>query len=214
MTVFYCNQESFEGCPYRIIDLEKPFPICNYAKEQAKLIVSREFSEISRLTIRACDWIKEEEGRLETIRRIARENGLDVVNNAKIGDMLFCLRGQFQGCEVKLLEKPSDSSIFAKCQAPKGEVFNIQPLSLRRIAKGNYHREYFVKGIKNKERATFSENRANYYGFRTKIEKKHDGFVVKIFGESKEQVDDFIFMVLEQNLELMRLLAGPRRPIH
>ncbi len=214
MPVFYCKQEDFEGCPYRLIDLGKPHPVCNFIKLKAKLIINNEFSEIPRLISRACVWIKEDETRLETIRSISRENGLDIINYAKVDDMLFCLRGQFQGREVKLLEKPSGGSIFAKCQVPNGEVFNIQPQGLRRIAKGNYCGEFFIKGIENEEKAIFSENRANYYGFRAEVEKKNDGFFLKIFGESKEQVDDFIFMVLEQNLELMRFLAGPRRTIH
>lgn len=214
MPVFYCKQEDFEGCPYRLIDLEKPHPLCRYIELTAQLIIDREFSGISGLTSKACDWIKQDEARSETIRRIARENGLDVINNAKVGDMLFCLFGRFQGREVKLLEKPLNGSIFAKCQAPNGELFEMQPILLRRIAKGYYCGEFFVKGIENEERATISKNKANYYGFRADVEKKTDGFLLKIYGESKEQVEDFIFMVLEQNLELERFLAGPRRPIH
>ncbi len=135
MSVFYCERENFEGCPYRIIDLSELRPICNYSELKARLVVNKDFSEIPHLTSRACDWIKQDETRLENIRKIARENAMDVVNNVKIGDMLFCLRGEFQGQEVKLLEKPLQSSIFIKCQAPNGEIIQRQPTDFRRIAK-------------------------------------------------------------------------------
>ena len=212
MTVFYCNQESFEGCPYRIIDLEKPFPICNYAKEQAKLIVSREFSEIPRLTSRTCDWIKMEEGRLDALRILHRERFMDFLDNVQIGDKVYSEIGPFH--DVTLLEKPSNDSEFVRCETSEGKIIKIQAAHLGRVAKGNYSGEFFIKGIENETKALFSENRAKYNGFRTVIERKKDGFLLKVLGDSQEQVDDFIFMVLEQNLELMRFLAGPRRPIH
>lgn len=214
MPVFYCKQEDFEGCPYRVIDLEKGLPLCRYLELTAQLIIDREFTEIPSLTSKACDWIKEEEFRLKSVRKIVRENGLDVVENANIGDMLFCLFGRFQGREVRLLEKPSSGSIFTRCQAFNGEIFEIQPLLLRRIAKGNYCGEHFVNDTENGEKARELEFKAKYYGFRTEIERKNEGFLLKIFGDSQEQVNEFIFLVLEHDLDLLRFLTCSRESVN
>ncbi|MBY9013823.1 MAG: hypothetical protein KGD70_15730, partial [Candidatus Lokiarchaeota archaeon] len=80
---------------------------------------------------------------------------------------------------------------------------------LYRMAKGDYYGEYLVKGALSRRRALKLEFKAKHHGFRAQIEKKSDGYLLKIFGDSQKQVDDFIFMVLERKLDLERFLAGP-----
>ena len=207
MPVFYCKQEDFEDCPYRVIDLEEPLPLCRYIDLQAKLIVNREFSEIAHLTSRACDWIKMEEGQAETIRQLHRKRFKDFIENVQVGDIVFCRIAPFH--EVKLVDKPSSVSDRVHCETPEGKIIRVMAGHLFRMAKGNYFGEYLVKGALSRRRALKLEFKAKHYGFRTKIEKKSDGYFLKIFGDSQEQVDDFIFMVLEHDLELDRFLLDP-----
>lgn len=207
MPVFYCKQEDFKGCPYRLIDLEEPLPLCLYIDLWAKLVNNHEFLEIPRLTNRACDLIKMEEGRAETVRRLHLEKFKDFLETVQIGDTVFCRIAPFH--EVKLIDKPSSVSECVRCETPNGKVIRIMADHLSRLAKGDYFGEYFVKGALSRRKALKLEFKAKHHGFRAKIEKKSDGYLLKIFGDSQQQVDDFIFMVLELNLDLDRFLAEP-----
>jgi len=141
-----------------------------------------------------------EERRLEFIREIARKNGLDVLENAQIGDALFCRIAPHH--EVKLLEKPSGGSIFLKCQAPNGKIIQVQACDLRRISKGNYSGDYFIEEAENEKKLRELEYKAQYYGFRTETEKKNNGYLLRIYGDSQQEVDDFITLSLEQDFDI------------
>lgn len=207
MPVSHCEQQNFESCPYRIIDLSELCPICNYSKLKVRLMIDKEFSKIPRLTSRACDYIKMEEGRAETIRRLYRERFKAFLEDVQVGDIVFSIIGPFH--EVKLIDKPSSASDRVSCRTPNGEIIKVRAGHLFRIAKGDYFGEYLVKGAFSRRKTLRLEFKAKRNGFRTEIEKRSNGYLLRIFGDSQEQVDDFIFMVLEQGLDLERFLADP-----
>lgn len=194
-----CSQD-FKSCPYRLFDLENHKPLCDYYRLHAQLIINREFSKIPSLIRKACEWVQKEESRLEFIREIARKKGLDVLENSQIGDNVFCQIGSYH--EVKLLEKPSGGSIFLKCQAPNGKIIQVQACNLRRISKGNFSRDHFIDGAENEKKAKELEYKAKYYGFRTKIEKTDNGYLLRLYGDSQQEVDDFITLSLEQDFDI------------
>ena len=198
MTDIVCDQ-GFKNCPYRIVDLRKPHPLCNYFRLHARLIINREFSKIPALIRKACEWVQKEEARLECIREIARKRGLDLLKNAQTGDTVYCYVGGYQ--EVELLNKPKDNSIFVECKASNGKIIRVQACDLGRISKGDYYSSYFIDG--NKKKAQELEYRAKYYGFRAKIKKKNNGYLLKLYGDSQQEVEDFIRVVLKQNFELI-----------
>ena len=115
---------------------------------------------------------------------------------------------------VKLIKKPLNEAGYALCEAPNGKTMNIDVYDLHYISKGNYSGEYLIEDIKNKKKARELEFKAQYYGFRTKLQNQENGFLLTIFGDSQENVDDFINLVLKNGLELLPLLAGPRGRIH
>ena len=41
-----------------------------------------------------------------------------------------------------------------------------------------------------------------YYGFRTEIERTDNGYFLKIYGDSQQEVDDFITLSLEQDFDI------------
>lgn len=200
MTDIICNQD-FKNCPYRVYDMEKPKPLCDYFRLHARLIINREFSRIPSLIRKACGWVQQEERRLDFIRKIARDMGLEVLKNTQIGDTVFCKRPPWR--EVKILEKPSDGSIFLKCQAPNGKIIRIQACDLRKISKGHYFGEFFIEDTENEKKAKILEYKAKYYGFRTEVERKDNGFLLRIYGDSQQEVDEFINVVLKQGFELL-----------
>lgn len=101
-----------------------------------------------------------------------------------------------------MLEKPLDDSKFVSCQAPTGRIIRIQACHLSRISKGNFSGEFFIQGVECEKRAQELKYKANYFGFRAIIEKKGNGFLLKIFGDSQQEVDDFITLSLEQDFDL------------
>ncbi|KKL85678.1 hypothetical protein LCGC14_1952330 [marine sediment metagenome] len=199
MTDAICNQD-FKNCPYRLIDMENPRPLCDYYRLHARLILNREFSEIPVLVRRACKWMQNEESRLKFIREIARKKTLDFLENTQVGDTVFCGIAPFHA--VKLLEKPIDDSKFVLCEAPSGKVIKIQACHLSRISKGSYFSDYFIEGVENEKKAQELEYKARYYGFGSGIEKKDDGYLLRIYGDSQQEVDDFIVLYLEQDFDI------------
>jgi len=144
--------------------------------------------------------VQKDEARLKFIREITKRRGLDLLKNAQIGDIVFCYVGTYH--EVKLIEKPLDGSIFVTCETPSGKVIRVQPRDLGRISKGFYFSEYYIEGIRNKKQAQEIEYKAKYNGFRAEIERKDNGYVLKIYGDSQQEVDDFINLSLEQDFDI------------
>ena len=113
MSYLRCIQD-FDNCPFRVYDSEKKYPVCNFPREHARLIFSRQFAGIPGLVSRACDWIRKEQLRLRSIREISRKKTLDFLKNAQVGDVILCMKEHPQ--ELKLLEKPLNASKFVSCQ--------------------------------------------------------------------------------------------------
>ena len=199
--------EDVEKCPFRIYDLDKDISFCNFYKEHARLVVDRQFARIPVLISRACNWIKKEELRLKSIVEISCKNTLYFFKNAKIGDKVYCFYGSPNDLEVKLLEKPRDlrSSRYCKCQRKSGTIFSVHIDRLRIISKANYYGEYFIEGIEKRDekRAKDLEFQAKYYGFRAEIEEKDKGYLLKIYGDSQQEVDDFINLFIKQGFEIV-----------
>jgi hypothetical protein len=196
-----CHCPEFKDCSFRIYDLKMKIPICNFISATMGVQTSRKQYYINR----ACRWIKTEESRLASIRKNARKMSLEFLKNAQIGETVYCFYGSPYDLEVTLLEKPSDRKITSRCkvQRKSGKIFSVYIHLLRTFSKGNYSADYFVGGIRAKKRAQNLQYKAKIYGFRAEIEKKEDGYLLKIFGDSQLEVDDFVNLFIKQNLELV-----------
>ncbi len=207
MSRFYCRQEDSENCPYKLIDLCEPLPICNYTELFVSLMIDNKFSEIPRLVSKACESIRMEEGREKTIRRLYSKRFEYFLDNVKAGDVVFCRVAPFH--EVKIIDIPLNDSGYVRCRAPNGKIIKVMAFHLFILAKGEFQRDYILKGAFSRKKALRLKNKANIHGFRVKIAKKSVGYVLKVYGDSQEQVDDFIFWVLESKLDLDRYLSKP-----
>lgn len=211
MADFYCRQD-FKDCPYRYLRLDKDLPLCNYFRLHSQLMINREFSRIPDLYNKACDWIRDDELRRKSLLKISRERVLDFLERIQVGDVIFCRKPPFH--KVRLIKKPLNEAGYAICETPNGKTMSIDVYDLNYVSKGNYSGEYLIEGIKNKKKARELEFKAQYYGLRTKLQDQENGFLLTIFGDSQENVDDFINLVLKNGLELLPLLAGPQGRIH
>jgi len=194
-----CHQQK-EKCPFRVFDVQLDIFICNFYKEYSSMLNDGNSFGAELLLNRACEKYQNEEKRLKFIREIAHKKTQDFLTNAQIGDVVFCRIAPFH--EVKLLERPLNVSKFVSCEAPNGKVIRRQACHLYRISKGNYSGEYFIKETENEKKLRELEYKVKYYGFRTKVEKKKNGFLLKIYGDSQQEVDDFITLSLEQDFDI------------
>ena len=190
--------EDVEKCPLRIYDLEKDILRCDFFRQNSILICNRQLNRKTALVNKACDYIKKEEARLDSIVAVSHKKTLDFLKNAQKGDNVFCRVGVFP--EVKLLEKPLNDSEFVSCQIPNGKIIRVQACHLYRISKGNSYGEHFIG---NKEIAQELKRRANYHSFRVEVEERDNGYLLKIYGDTQQEVDDFINLYIKQDRELL-----------
>ncbi len=193
--------EDVEKCPLRIYDLEKDILRCDFYRQNARLMSSRQFNRIPALVNKACDWIKKEEARLDSIVAVSHKRDLDFLKHAQIGETVYKIG--YPG--VKLLEKPLNLRLSrrCKCQKEDGTIFDVYVSHLYRISKGDYCGEHFIKGIEYRKIAQELKRRINYHGFRVEVEERDNGYLLKIYGDTQQEVDDFINLYIKQDRELL-----------
>lgn len=194
-----CNQD-FKNCPYRVWDLSKDYPLCYFYRLHSRIIINREFSQLPSLVRKACEWVQKEEARLKCIRGIALKRTLRMLKKIEIGDTLFWTT---HSEDVKLLEKPNEFSqvVRIKCQKSNGIIVEIPAHLLRKVSNGNYYGDFITKGI-NEEDLQELQYKARYYGFRVETEKKDNGYLLRIYGDTQQEVDEFIILALEQDFDI------------
>ena len=151
---------------------------------------------------RACEWIQKEEKRLDFISSISYKDTLKMLKDISIGDTLFWTT---HSEDVRLFEGPTEFSQIArcKCQRLNGKVVEIPAYLLRKTSRGHYSGEFFIEGIENEKKAKILEYKARYYGFRAEIKKMNNGYLLRLYGDSQHEVDEFINTVLKHNFELI-----------
>lgn len=194
-----CRQQK-KNCPFRTLNISLDIFICDFYKEYWRIFDNSNSLGVKSLLNRACEWIQDEEKRLNFICQIAQKTTREFFENVQVSDTVFCRIAPYH--EVKLLEMPLDNSEFVSCEAPNGKVIRVQAHHLRRISKGNYSGDYFIEGAENEKKAKEFEYKAKYYGFRTEIERTDNGYFLKIYGDSQQEVDDFITLSLEQDFDI------------
>ena len=124
------------------------------------------------------------------------------MENAQVGDTVFCTSELLD--ESILVEKPKSDGDHAFYQNKDGEIRSCLPGSLIRISKGNFMAEYFAntegKRINKYEDSEFKclgiKRMALQAGFRVEIyeaiNEAGSGHIIKIYGDTQQEVDDFM----------------------
>ena len=196
-----CHQDK-KSCPFKTLDMQLDIFICNFHKEYWRLFNDGNSFGAKNLLNRACEWIQEEKKRQKFISKSASKQTIKMLKNIEVGDMLFWVT---RSEDVRLFESPSEFSqiVRCKCQRDNGNVIKIPAYLLRKVSKGDYYGEFFIEGTENEKKAQQFEYKAKYYGFRAEIERKDNGFLLKIYGDSQQEIDEFINVVLKQGFELI-----------
>ncbi|MBY8990263.1 MAG: hypothetical protein KGD58_05875 [Candidatus Lokiarchaeota archaeon] len=195
-----CHQKQ-KKCPFRILDIQLDVFGCNFYKQYWQVFNEGNSFGAKVLVNRACEWIKKEERRLDFISKGASKETIKMLENLEVGDMLFWTNRVIY---VTLLEKPTEISQIArlKCRKSDGKVIEIPAYNLCKISSGTFYGEYFIEGVRKEKKVQELEYKTNLYGFRTEIERREDGYLLKIYGDSQREVDDFISLSLEQDFDI------------
>ncbi len=195
-----CRQDK-KNCSFKVLDIQLDIFICNFSKEYWREFNSGNSFGAKKLLNRACEWLQKEKRRLKLISKKANKETIKMLKTLEIGDILFWTT---QSKEVKLFETPSEFTQIAriKCQRFDGKVVEIPAYLLRKLSKGNFKGEFFLGDVENEKKAQELQDKSRYYGFRAEIEKKNDGYSLKIYGDSQQDVDDFINLSLEQDFDI------------
>lgn len=196
----FCHQQK-KKCPFRILDFQLDVYICEFYKEFWGVFNDGNSFGAKTLLSRTCEWIKAEEARHDFISKNAKKKTIKMLKTIAIGDEMFWTT---HSEDVLVFERPTEDTQIAriKCQRTNGKIVEIPAYLLRKLSKGNYSDEYYIEGTSNIEKTKELENKAKSYGFRTEIEKKDNGYLLKVYGDSQQDVDDFIHLSLENDFDI------------
>ncbi len=199
-----CRQNN-KNCRFKVLDLQLDIYICNFMKEYWQEFNSGNKFGAKNLLSRACEWIQWEERRLKMLSRSASKETIKMLETLEIGDTLFWTR---QLKEVKLLEKPTEFTqiVRVKCESSNGRIVEVPAYSLRKISKGSFYSEYFLNDTHNENRLKEIEHKARLNGFRAEVELKRNGYLIKIYGDSQQEVDEFVNLCLKQDFDISRFI--------
>ena len=198
---FVCKHRDYLPCEYHHLDGD--VHRCSYDRLWVLAALINQDEELADgLTEQACPPNKEEDALRKQRIKIHQENARNIMENAHVGDTVFCLLELLD--ESILVEKPKSEGEHAFYQNKDGQIRSCLPGALIRISKGNFMGEYFYKS-EGKHIREYSDSEFNCLmvkrmalqaGFRVEIhEAKTDagsGHTVKIYGDSQQEVDDFM----------------------
>jgi len=199
MPFLACVEEK-KNCPFRIIDIKKNNVMCNFYQEYWKVYNNKFSIEVKTLFNRACQSIRDYENYQQHISKIHKKNTIEMLKRLEINDTLFWIS---HSEDVILIEKPSELDMFTKCKCKRynDKIVDIPAYLLRKISMGKYYSDYFIGKDETKLREL--EHRIKLYGFRPEKKESSEGYLLRIYGNSKREVDHFINLFIEQDLELI-----------
>jgi len=194
-----------KNCPYKIFDIKKNSLVCTFSEKYWDSFHSYGFDEVNRnlLIKKACEKIRDHELHQIYISEQHTKETLLMLKSIAIGDILFWVS---RNEEVILIEKPSEITSLVRCNCQKynDEKVNIPAHLLRQLSKGDFLGEYLIENYEaNKWKAEELEYLAKFHGFRAEIEEKDDGYILRIYGDSQNEVNDFINLFIIQKRRIV-----------
>jgi len=174
------------SCPYKIFNSDKGLHYCDFVNVYAELNIKGEREKIDRSLKKVCPEIREEilhhnyrAGRL-------KEQEKQFLAHVQPGDVCFCTAAIEN---VIFIEYPSNVHGDVKYQTADGKIFESPSFCFRIISKGNVLAKYETP---DKEKAESYSRLARRNGFRVEIDKIKDTFLLKIYGDLQEEIDEFV----------------------
>ena len=115
-----------------------------------------------------------------------REQEKAFLEKVKPVDIVFCTANIHN---VVFLEYPSHKWDYCKYKYIKGEIRETPAFCCHIISKGTKYAEYKTK---HEYKADLYDLTAREYGFRVEKEKVKEEYILKIFGDTQDEVDQFV----------------------
>jgi len=162
---------------------------CNFGNMYAELMFHHKNAEVNILVNSVCRSVRNEIMNHEFFAQESRKMEKTFLEQVQMGDTVYCTT---EGEIVILLEKPSELGEKCKYKTYDGLINEEWAFCFRTVSKGNMVSEYRVKDKNYKERTLYLEHLARSNGFRVEKQKLGKSFLLRIFGDIQEKVDDFV----------------------
>lgn len=173
-------------CPCKIVDLEDDISFCNFVKMFAEMQIMGDSKKINIFLKKVCPEVRNEilhhDYRAEQLQKQKKE----FLENVKPGDICFCTA---EIHDVIFLEYPSNRYRDVKYKTVDGEIGEAPSFCFRIISKGN---KFALYETKEKDKAEDYSRLVRRNGFRVEEEKKENIYLLKIYGDNQEEVDEFV----------------------
>ncbi len=178
----------YKECPCRIY--VKCNWYCNFFKLFASLSYNKMRIKAKDLLERVCADVKNNVNFHEYIAKASKSLTQKFLKQVEIGDLVYCTT---EMDDVIFLKKPSTK--YRKClfQTLDSKIKEQWAFCFRCISKGN---KYFDFKVLDSKEGKLLGLFAREYGFRVKVINLKKYSIVRIFGDSQEQVDNFAISYL------------------
>ena len=173
-------------CPCKVVDLDSGFFYCNFIDMYGELCFHNRTEAANKLVRQACPEIRNEVLHHDYIADRLRTQERDFLGNVKLGDIVFCTA---EIHNVVLVDFPSHEHGYCKYKTIDGEIKKAPAIYFRLISKGNKFAEYKTRDEYNAEQY---ELVARKYGFRVERNVLKKIHILRIFGDTQEEVDQFV----------------------
>lgn len=188
-----CNIE-FSPCPCKITDLNTPDISCNFVKMYGMLIIREKREKARQLLRKICPELRNKLLHHDFVARQLQIQENDFLDNVKSGEKVYCMS---EISDVIFLKKKTQGK-YIKCiyQTINGQIKEQWGSYFRIISKGNKYTDFKAK---NQGDAKACEILAKEHGFRPEILKEGNSYFLRVYGDSQEGVDDFVFLYLRND---------------
>ena len=192
----YCREKNLRlclktlsTCPFK--EFYKDTYFCNFGNFLVDFYLNKRYQKtIDHYLEGVCSNIRCEILEDKEICGVAKERKEKILDYAKIGDKVFCIP---KFCDVILLEKAVGINKMCRYRTVDGNEGLVHPHYLSIVSKGNS----FMTFIINEEDEMF-EFKARKLGFRVEKRKVKDQLIYKIYGDTQQEVNDFVSNYHEQ----------------
>ncbi len=174
------------SCPCRVIDLDNNTIYCNFIFKFGTFLIDKHDDKVKHFLQKICpeqrNSVLEHDFRAEILQNFAK----NFLSEAKIGDKVYCTA---EPHSVLLIEKPDTIYGDCKYQTIDNKLKKAPAFCFNVISDGNYYSEC---EFKNKNNADHFKYLARRNGYRAEIIMIENSYLLKIYGDTQEEVDDFV----------------------
>lgn len=187
--------DDLESCPCRLY--YRKFAFCDFAKRYGLWLLARRDDELDHLVQSVCSARRDEVLEWRFIAKFGQKSAQDFFSKVQPGDRVYCTT---ELSDVIYLENlPYD---LVKYKTLSGEERTQHAACFRNISKADFSGEFKVEGKNSKARAEALKEHAHELGFRVELIKLEDSYSLKIFGDSQDEVDDFIAFICNNDFNI------------